>query len=70
MAYYEIIRFGYKRSAVDRHTKVLREFAEYCENNRICNYDQHTGISYFLDRYGVDLTKQNINLTPQQRETL
>lgn len=69
MAYYEIIRLGYKRSAVDRHTKVLREFAEYCENNRICNYDQHTGTSYFLDRYGVDLTKQNINLTPQQRET-
>lgn len=69
MAHYEIIRLGYKHSAVDRHTKELREFAEYCEKNKICYYDWHTGISYFLDRYGVNLTKQNIHLTTQQCET-
>ena len=69
LAHYEIIRLDYKDSAASRHTKELRNFAAYCEENEIESYDLDTGVLYFLNRYGVNLREQNTHLTSQQNDT-
>ena len=68
-AHLEIIRLGYKSSAISRHSKELREFQEYCDGNRIEYYYVGTGIQYFADRYGVDVTNAAIKLTQKQLDT-
>jgi integrase len=65
----EILRLGYKRSVADRHSKQLREFSEYCEKSGIIYYGQKTGLSYFLHRYGLDMTDPRIKFTKRQCET-
>jgi site-specific recombinase XerD len=65
-AYLEILRLGYKKSASSRHSKELREFSVYCEKSAIIHYGQNTGTSYFLHRYGLDMTDPTIRLTKQQ----
>ena len=42
----EILRLGYRQSALSRHGKQLREFSEYCEEHDIQYYEVGTGLQY------------------------
>lgn len=70
-AHMEIIRLKYRHSATDRHTKLFREFAAYCDENKIINYDNNTGVSYFKHCFDIDISSDlNQRFSIQQRETL
>jgi len=68
-AHLELLRLDYKRSALIRHNKELREFTDYCEENMIQQYDVETGITYFSKRYGLDITDVGLRLNQQQLDT-
>lgn len=68
-AHLELLRLGYKCSTLSRHNKELREFSDYCEENMIQQYDSETGIVYFSNRYGLDITDAELRLSKQQLDT-
>ena len=68
-AHLEVLRLGYKKSTAGRHSQQLRWFSEYCETSGAIYYEQNTGPSYFLHRYGLDMTDPKIKLTKQQCDT-
>lgn len=47
----------------------FQEFVEYCSQNAIQIYKPDTGIAYFSQRYGLDMTDTAIELTEKQRAT-
>lgn len=65
----EILRLGYRQSALSRHGKQLREFSEYCEEHDIQYYEVGTGLQYFYNRYGIVMTDHNVKLNQQQLDT-
>jgi len=68
-AHMEMLRLGYKPSTHNRHGKELREFLLYCEGKDIQHYEGKTGITYFSDRYGLDVTDVKLKLSRQQLDT-
>lgn len=65
----ELRRLNLAPGTVYGHCKELREFVDYCAQNAMEIYIPDTGITYFLRRYGVDMTDSTIKLTEQQRAT-
>lgn len=65
----EMLRLEYSRSTIATHSKELREFAEYCEENEIHFYRPDTGVLYFSYRYGLDVTDPTIKPDAKQRKT-
>jgi len=68
-AYMEMLRLDYKSSALSRHGKELREFSLYCAEKGIQYYEGRTGVTYFSNRYGLDITDAELSLNKQQRDT-
>ena len=65
----ELQRLKLSPRTIYGHCKELREFTDYCTQNTIQIYRSDTGIAYFLQRYGLDMTDNAIRLTEQQRAT-
>ncbi len=65
----ELRRLNLSPGTVYGHCKELREFADYCAQNAMQIYSPDTGLTYFLQRYGLDMTDSAIKLTEQQRAT-
>ncbi len=65
----ELRRLNLSPGTVYGHCKELREFADYCAQNATQIYSPDTGLTYFLQRYGLDMTDSAIKLTEQQRAT-
>ncbi len=65
----ELQRLGLSPRTVYGHCKELREFADCCSQNLMQIYNPDTGLTYFLQRYGLDMTDCTIKLTEQQRMT-
>lgn len=68
-AHMELIRLGYKKSALSRHSKELCDFANYCKNNAIEAYGSDTGQQYFLHKYGLDISDPTLKLSKPQLDT-
>lgn len=68
-AHMELIRLGYKKSALSRHNKELCDFANYCKNNAIEAYGSDTGRQYFLHKYGLDISDPTLKLSKPQLDT-
>ena len=65
----ELRRLKLSPRTVYGHCKELQEFADYCAQNAVQIYKYDTGIAYFLQRYGLDMTDNTIKLTEKQRAT-
>lgn len=65
----ELRRLQLSPRTVYGHCKELQEFADYCAQNAIQIYRFDTGIAYFLQRYGLDMTDSTIKLTEKERAT-
>ena len=65
----ELRRLQLSPGTVYGHCKELQEFADYCSQNAIQIYKFDTGIAYFLQRYGSDMTDSAIKLTEKERAT-
>lgn len=65
----ELRRLNFSPGTVYGHCKELREFADYCSQNAMQIYSPDTGLTYFLQRYGFDMTDSAVKLTEQQRMT-
>lgn len=65
----ELRRLKLSPRTVYGHCKELQELADYCAQNAIQVYRSDTGIAYFLQRYGLDMTDNTIKLTEKQRAT-
>lgn len=65
----ELRRLQLSPGTVYGHCKELQEFADYCSQNAIQIYRFDTGIAYFLQRYGSDMTDSAIKLTEKERAT-
>ena len=65
----ELRRLNLAPGTVYGHCKELREFVDYCAQSAIQIYTPDTGITYFLRRYGIDMTDITIKFTEQQRAT-
>ena len=65
----ELQRFKLSPRTIDGHCKELQEFVDHCAQNGIQIYGADTGIAYFLQRYGFDMTDNEIRLTEKQRAT-
>lgn len=68
-AHNEILRLGYHHSTASRHSKQLRDFSSYCEKKSITFYDERTSQSYFVDKYGLQLSDAECRLTQAQLQT-
>lgn len=66
MAHLEIFRLDYRKTTIGRHNKEFRDFSCYCEEKGIIHYEENTGQEYFLNRYGIDVSDLNIQLTHKQ----
>lgn len=65
----ELRRLKLSPRTVYGHCKELREFTDYCTQNAIQIYKPDTGIIYFSQRYGLDMTDSTVKLSEQQRAT-
>lgn len=65
----ELRRLKLSARTVYLHCKELREFTDYCAQNAIQIYSPDTGTTYFLQRYGLDMTDVMIRLDEKQRAT-
>lgn len=65
----EMLRLEYSESTIWQHNKEIQEFTDYCEEHSIRIYGADTGIIYFSDRYGLDITDPAIKVNAKQRRT-
>jgi site-specific recombinase XerD len=62
----DLFRLEFANSAYSRYCKGFREFALYCEENKISEYQQTTGQDYFRDRFGLDVADVGQKLNKEQ----
>lgn len=65
----ELRRLQLAQGTIYWHCRELRDFADYCVQNAIQIYRPDTGITYFFQRYGMDMTDPSIKLNEKQRTT-
>lgn len=65
----ELQRLNLSPGTVYGYCREFREFTDYCTQNAIQIYKPDTGITYFIQRYGLDMTDSANKLTEQQRAT-
>lgn len=65
----ELIRLGFKASALSRHSKEFRDFSTYCNENDIHGYGTEAGPQYSQHRHNLDIGDTTIKLTRQQFDT-
>lgn len=65
----ELRRFKLSPRTVYGYCTELQELADYCVQNEIQTYRSDTGVEYFLQRYGLDITDKTTKLTEKQRAT-
>lgn len=65
----ELRRLELSPRTVCGYYEELHEFVEYCTQNATQIYRPDTGIAYFSQRYGLDMSNTAIKLTEKQRAT-
>ena len=65
----ELRRLQLAQGTIYWHCRELRDFADYCVQNAIQIYRPDTGITYFFQRYGMDMTDPSVKLNEKQRTT-
>lgn len=65
----DLFRLEFANSAYQRYCKGFREFASYCEENKISKYQETTGQDYFRNRFGLDIADTNQKLNDEQLDT-
>lgn len=65
----DLFRLKFADSAYSKYCRGFRDFASYCEENGITQYNETIGQEYFHSRFGLDIADTSLKLESKQLDT-